>query len=73
MDDRLDYRRGFFTSVFLGFIFMVVLAVALSIPGWIVAAFWGWTWFFRGAAMCWLGVMGVTLIVITLAAIGSDD
>lgn len=67
------YEESFLSSVLFGLFIVVALAVVLSLPGWISAAVWGWTWFFRGAAIFWLGVMGVTLIIVMLAAIGDSD
>jgi hypothetical protein len=67
------YEQSFLASLFTGLVVVLALAVILSIPGWIAAAVWGWTWFFPGASMFWLGAMGVTVIIVTLYAIGSPD
>lgn len=67
------YDESFLSSLLTGLIILLLLAVILSLPGWIIAAVWGWTWFFRGAGIFWLGVMMVGLTVAILWAIGSDD
>lgn len=67
------YDQGFLRNVLEGLVILLALGVILSIPGWVSVGIWGWEWFFRGAAVFWLGAMSLTLIVVALAAIGDPD
>jgi sterol desaturase/sphingolipid hydroxylase (fatty acid hydroxylase superfamily) len=61
-------------SVINGLVLTVVVAFILSIPGWIAAAIWGWSYFFRGAGTFWIVVLIVLFVIDALYFVfGPDD
>ncbi len=66
-------ERGYLKSVGIGLGVVIAFVAILSVPGWISAAVWGWTWFFRGVVIFWFSVAVLAVIGEILSSIGRDS
>jgi hypothetical protein len=66
-------EESFIGAVITGLVVIAALAVILSVPGFVSAAIWGWSNFFRGAGVFWMSLLALAIAIVGLAAIGSSD